>query len=205
MRGFEDWFCDFALNRPFLEALFDSVLEITMRIAWHELREVGSEVDCVFCADDLGTQDSLLVSRADYLRWIKPRHEKFFRQIHEMTPAKVVFHSCGSVADVIEDFIEIGVDALNPVQPRAAGMNPAELKRKYRGRLAFWGAIDNQKVLPRGSVAEVKREVEKCVESLGEGGGYVLSSCHNLQPDVPVENIVAMFDHAASYRPSYQS
>ncbi len=118
LRGFEDWFCDFAMNPRFLEALFDTVLEITMRIAWHELREVGSEVDCVFCADDLGTQDSLLVSPSDYRQWIKPRHEKFFRQIHEMTPAKVVFHSCGSVADVIEDFIEIGVDALNPVQPR---------------------------------------------------------------------------------------
>ncbi len=84
-------------------------------------------------------------------------------------------------------------------------MNPAELKKKYRGRLALWGGIDNQEVLPRGSVAEVKRAVEQCLETLGEGGGYVFSSCHNIQPDVPPENIVAMFDHAASYRPSYQT
>ena len=203
LRGFEDWYCDFVLNKGFIEALFDAVLEITMEFARRELEEVGKEVDVVFCADDLGTQRSLQVNRSDYLKFIKPRHEKYFRQIHELSPAKLVFHSCGSVVDVIDDFIEIGVDVLNPVQVSAAGMNPAELKKKYKSRLAFWGAMDNENILPTGTVNDVKRMVEERIEQMGEGGGYVLSSCHNIQPDVPIENILVMFEHARQYVPSY--
>jgi uroporphyrinogen decarboxylase len=120
-----------------------------------------------------------------------------------MSPAKLAFHCCGSVAQIIDDLIEIGVDVLNPVQTNAAGMDPATLKRKYGAKLAFWGAMDNHSVLPRGSTTDVKRMVEKRIEQLGEGGGYILSPCHNIQPDVPAENIVAMFDHAREYVPSF--
>jgi uroporphyrinogen decarboxylase len=92
---------------------------------------------------------------------------------------------------------------VNPVQPQAAGMNPAELKKKYRGRMAFWGGTDSQGIVPRGSVADVKRMVEWLIEDVGEGGGYVFSNCHNIQPDVPLENVLAMFRHAREYVPSY--
>jgi uroporphyrinogen decarboxylase len=114
-----------------------------------------------------------------------------------------VFHSCGAVASIIDDLIEMGVDGLNPVQPQAAGMNPAELKRKYRGRMAFWGGTDSQGIVPLGSVADVKRMVEELIETMGEGGGYVFANCHNIQPDVPAENVLAMFEHAREYVPSY--
>ena len=203
LRGFEDWFMDFILNPQRLEALFDAVLEVTLQMARNELQEVGKEVDIVICADDLGTQTGLQMSREHYVKYIKPRHEKFFRQVHELSPAKLLFHTCGSVASIIDDLIEIGVDILNPVQPTAAGMNPPALKKKYRGRIAFWGGPDPQYTLPRGSVAEVKKVVENLVEGMGEGGGYVLSSCHNIQPDVPLENILALFQHAREYVPSY--
>ncbi len=203
LRGYEDWFCDFALNPAVLEALFDAVLEITLEVAKHELQAVGDEVDIVICADDLGTQTGLQMSREMYLKYVKPRHEKYFRQIHELSPAKLLFHSCGSVAAIIDDLIGIGVDILNPVQTTATGMEPEILKRKYKGKLAFWGAMDTQKILPLGTVDDVEKMVEDMVEKLGEGGGYVLSSCHNLQPDVPVENILAMFNHAREYTPSY--
>jgi uroporphyrinogen decarboxylase len=186
-----------------LKALFDAVLDVTLQVTKHQLAAVGQEVDVVFCSDDLGAQNALQMSHEHYLRYIKPRHKKFFRMVHELTPAKLVFHSCGSVAPIIEDLIEIGVDCLNPVQPTAAGMDPAELKRKYRGRMAFWGGTENQRILPRGSVREVKRMVEELIEQTGEGGGYVFSSCHNLQPDVPLEDVLALFEHAREYVPSF--
>jgi uroporphyrinogen decarboxylase len=203
LRGFEDWYCDIAANAPFLEALFDAVLEINMRITENELRSVGQEVDVVFCADDLGTQTGLQMRKADYLRYIKPRHARFFRQVHELTPAKVAFHCCGAISEVIDDLAETGVDVLNPLQVTAAGMDPVILKKKYKGKMAFWGGIDTQALLPHGSVQEVRRSVEDMIETMGKGGGYVLSACHNIQPDVPVENILAMFEHARDYVPAY--
>lgn len=198
LRGFEDWYCDFMENTTVLEALFDAVLEVTMRLAENILREVGSDVDIVICADDLGTQNSLQVRHEQYAKYIKPRHAKYFRQIHNMTEAKLLFHSCGSLADILDDLVEIGVDILNPIQVTATGMEPSRLKKAYGGKLAFWGAMDTQNVLPHGSVDDVKRMVKQRIEELGQGGGYVLSSCHNIQPDVPLENILAMFSHAVT-------
>ncbi len=203
LRGFEDWFCDFVLNPKILEALLDAVLEVTLQIAKNQLKEVGQEVDVIIFADDLGAQDGLQISHDHFLKYIKPRLEKYLRQAHDLSPAKVLFHSCGSVASIIEDLIEIGVDVLNPLQVTAAGMTPAELKKKYRGRMAFWGGMDTQKILPRGSTKEVKRTVEELVEQMGEGGGFVLSAVHNIQPDVPLDNILAMFQHAREYVPSF--
>lgn len=203
LRGFEDWFCDFVVDAKRLEVLFDAVLDVNMRIARRQLAEVGREVELVLCSDDLGAQQALQMSHEHYLRYIKPRHEKYFRQIHDLTPAKLAFHSCGSVASIIEDLIEIGVEVLNPVQPMAGGMNPVELKKKYRGRLALWGGTDTQTIVPRGSVADVKRMVEELIEQVGEGGGYIFASCHNVQPDVPLENLLALYQHAREYVPSY--
>jgi uroporphyrinogen decarboxylase len=203
LRGFEDWYIDFIAQPKLMEALFDGVLEITLQMARNALREVGEEVDIVICADDLGTQRGLQMSRDHYLRYIKPRHARFFRLIHDSSSAKLLLHTCGSVAAIIDDLIETGVDILNPVQPTAAGMNPAELRKKYRGRLAFWGGTDTQAILPRGTVGDVERMVEELVETLGEGGGFVLSSCHNIQPDVPLENVLALFRHGRDYVPSF--
>jgi uroporphyrinogen decarboxylase len=203
LRGFEDWFCDFVADPKRLEVLFDAILDVTMAIAKRQLQEVGRLVDVVLTSDDLGSQSALLVSREHYLRYIKPRQRRFFRQIKDLTPAKVVFHSCGAVASIIDDLHEMGVDGLNPVQPQVAGMNPADLKKKYRGRMAFWGGTDSQGIVPRGSVADVKRMVERLIEDMGEGGGYIFSNCHNIQPDVPLENVLAMFQHAREYVPSW--
>jgi uroporphyrinogen decarboxylase len=203
LRGFEDWFCDCAADMVRLEVLFDAVMDVTLQISRNVLREVGQEVDVLFFADDLGTQDSLIVSRDLYRKHIKPRHRKFVTALRELSPATIAFHSCGAVADLIEDFIDIGVQCLNPVQVSAAGMVPAELKRKFRGRMAFWGGTDSQGLVPRGAPGEVRRMVERLVEDLGEGGGLVFANGHNIQPDVPVENVLAMYEHARAYVPSY--
>jgi uroporphyrinogen decarboxylase len=203
IRGFQDWYTDFILNPKLLEALFDAIMEVTMRICRNILKEVGQEVDIILTADDLGAQSGPQISREHYKKYVHPRLSKYLRQIHELSPAKVLFHSCGSLAIIIEDLVEAGVDILNPVQVAAAGMDPAELKRRCGNRLAFWGAIDSQRVLPFGSVADVKKEVELRIEQLGKNGGYVLGCVHNIQPDVSVENILTMYRHAREYVPSY--
>jgi len=138
-----------------------------------------------------------------YRKLIKPRHAKYFGLMHDMSPAKVLFHTCGSVVDIMGDLVDIGVDAVNPVQVSAAGMDPVQLKRNWGDKMSFWGAIDTQHVMPHGSVEDVKAEVERRIEQLGEGGGYVLSAVHNIQPDVPLENVLAMYSHAREYKPSF--
>lgn len=144
-----------------------------------------------------------MISPQAYRELIKPRHQRYFQLMHELSPAKVFFHTCGSVADILGDLVEIGVEVLHPVQVSAAGMAPARLKEHWGEKLAFWGAIDTQHVLPYGSVKDVKAEVERRIEEFGQGGGYVLGAVHNLQPDVPTQNILAMYRHAREYLPSY--
>lgn len=203
LRGFEDWFMDFVRDPKLLTYLFDAVLDVSLAICRRLLQEVGSAVDVLMASDDLGLQGGPMISPEVYRELLKPRHAKYFALMHDLSPAKVLFHSCGSVADLIGDFVDIGVDVLNPVQVSAAGMEPVRLKKEWGGKLALWGAIDTQHVLPHGTVADVEAEVERCIEALGEGGGYVVSAVHNLQPDVPMDNVLAMYRHARAYRPSF--
>jgi len=203
IRGFEGWYTDFILGVDVLEALFDAVLEVTLRIAERELKLLGPEVDVVRCGDDLGGQTGLQISYDHYARFIKPRHAKFFRKVKEMTPAKLMFHSCGSIVDILDDLVDIGVDIINPVQVTARGMDPAFLKKKYGSKLVFWGGTDSQKTMPFGSVEDVHKMVATLIETLAPGGGFVFSSCHNIQPDVSLEKVLAMFNHAREYVPSW--
>lgn len=203
LRGLEDWYCDFMTAPDLLETLFDAVLDVNLETAKIMLNMAGKEVDIVICGDDLGAQRALLIPPETFRKYIKPRLRKYFQQIHSLSPAKFMFHCCGSIVSVLDDLIEIGVDILNPVQTFVAGMDPVELKKKYGGKLTFWGAMDTQKVLPQGSIADVRRMVEERIEQMGEGGGFVLAPCHSIQPDVPIENILTMFNHARQYVPSY--
>ncbi len=203
LRGFEDWFVDLAADKRLACALFDAVLDVNLAVCRAILSQVGREADVLVGSDDLGLQGGLMVSPQTYREIIKPRHERYFRLMHEMSNARVFFHSCGSVVDILDDLVDIGVEVLNPVQVSAAGMDPVTLKQRFGSKLSFWGAIDTQRVLPFGTVEEVRAEVERRVECLGRGGGYVLSAVHNIQPDVPVENILAMYSHARRYVPSY--
>jgi uroporphyrinogen decarboxylase len=204
LRGFEDWFVDFALNHDLLTALFDAVLEVSLSICAHQLDEVGADVDVILTADDLGVQRGLMMSPDAYRKLVKPRHAKYFGLIHAMSPAKVLFHTCGSVVDILGDLVDIGVDVLHPIQVTARGMDPETLKTKWGDKMAFWGAVDTQHTLCHGSVEDVRSEVERRIEVLGRGGGYVLGAVHNIQPDVPTDNVVAMYEHARAYTPSHK-
>ena len=133
---------------------------------------------------------------------VKPRQRKFVQALRDLSPATVAFPSCRSVAERIDDFCEIGIQCLNPVQVSAAGMIPADLKRKHGGRTAFWGGTDSQGLVPRGTPADVRKMGEALIEDLGAGGGLVFANGHNIQPDVPRENVPARFDRARTHMPS---
>jgi uroporphyrinogen decarboxylase len=144
--------------------------------------------------DDVGLQDRPVCSPALYRKLIRPRLERVVEQIRQLTSAKILYHSCGSVYRLIPDFIEMGIDALNPVQVTAKNMEPERLKREFGDRIAFWGGVDNHRLLPQGTPDEVRRGARRMFDILGPGGGYVMAAVHNIQPDVPPENICALFD-----------
>jgi uroporphyrinogen decarboxylase len=200
--GFEES-CVLLVNGPdILRAMMEKVLEVYLAQAEGVLQAAGSLVDAVYgLADDLGTQDSLWLSPGQYRSIVKPYHRRVVEFIRKRTAAKVIFHNCGAVQGFIPDLIEMGVDALNPVQVSARGMDPARLRREYGRDLVFWGGIDTQQVLPRGTPEEVHEEVRRRVDALCRDGGYVLSAVHNIQPDVPPENVLAMAGEAGRYRP----
>jgi uroporphyrinogen decarboxylase len=196
LRGYENLACDLLIDRTFVTALYDRLLELQKRYFKNYLAAVGKYAQVIGYADDLGMQDRLQMSPETYRDVIKPYHRKIFAFIHEHTDARILLHSCGAVTPVIDDLIEVGVDILNPVQTRAKGMDPETLKSSFGKRIMFWGGVDEQQLLPRGTPEEVAEEVVRLMAVLGEGGGYVLAPGHNLQTDTPVENIVAMYDTA---------
>ncbi len=196
LRGYEDWYADVALNADLVGALMDAVLEFDLAVMEQALDLVGEDIDVILFGDDVTTQSGPMISPKSYRKLIRPRHERLFDFIHDRTDAKIMYHSCGSAYCFMEDFIDIGVDIINPVQVSAADMDTARLKAEFGDRISFWGGIDTQSVLPHGTEEEVRAEVEKRIADLAPGGGYVLAPVHNIQPDVPPENIVAMCDHA---------
>ena len=136
-----------------------------------------------------------MISPKMYRRMLKPLHADLISYIKERTDAKVFFHTDGDVFDLIEDFIEIGVDVLNPIQTSAGKMADLEgLKQRYGSRLVFCGALDTQHILPHGSPEDVRTEVRRVISILGQGGGYMLASVHTVMNEVPPENILAMVD-----------
>lgn len=192
LRGYEAWLIDCAADPRFAGALMDHVLEVQMQVAGRLLAAVGELVDVVLYADDMGFQDRPIVSPGMFRTLIKPRQKRFLAFVKARTPAKVLYHTCGAVRSLIPDFIEAGVDILNPIQVTAAGMDPAKLKREFGRDLAFWGGVDTQHLLPQGGTDTIRCAVEALVEILGAGGGYVVSAANNIQADTPPEHIVAM-------------
>jgi uroporphyrinogen decarboxylase len=202
MRGFENFFCDMVDNVAFAEALMDAILEIKMKYWAKALELVGRNVLMVSEADDLASQNRCLCSPALYRKLIKPRHTRLFAFIKKTAkvPVKIFYHSCGAVSQLIPDLIESGIDILNPVQVSAAGMDTKELKRRFGRDLTFYGGgVDTQGVLPRGTPQAVRDEVKRRIDDLAPGGGFIFNTVHNIQADVPPENLVAMWEALQEY------
>lgn len=196
VRGFEGWYTDLITRPSFAYALMERILSLTLHMAESFLREVGEYLDVVATGDDVAVQSGPMVSPGVYRKLIWPLHKRQFTRFRELTSAKLFYHSCGSVYSLLPDLVELGVDIINPVQVSAKDMDDtARLKREFGDRLCFWGGVDTFRVMPHGTVDEVKSEVERRIRDLAVNGGYVLNAVHNIQPDVPVENILAMYEH----------
>jgi uroporphyrinogen decarboxylase len=196
LRGYEQWLMDIVLEPAFFDALLDRTLDWWLAMAGAVLDEVGPYVDVVAIADDVAFHDRPIVDLGRYRRLFKPRQRQMVDLIKARTEARVLYHCCGAVRSLVGEFIDIGVDALNPVQVSSAGMDTAALKAEFGGHICFWGGIDTQRVLPMGTPADVRAEVQRRIADLAPGGGYVLAAVHNIQEDVPPENILAMVDAA---------
>jgi len=196
LRGMEKLLMDMLLNKSFVDALFWKLAEVIGEFYRVYLDIVGPFVQIVELADDVGTQTGPMFAPDLYRELLLEKHAYLAKIVHEKAPqAKFMLHSCGSVKAFIPSFIEAGFDILNPVQPLARGMDPAELKAEFGNEIAFLGGVDVQQTM-RGPVEGVRAEVRQRIKELGPGGGYVLAPSHNFGDDVPLENILAFFETA---------
>ncbi len=197
MQGMETFLANLALNPEFAEALLRRIAACCTRLMGHFLDALGDDVDIVKIGDDLGTEESLLMSPAMYRRILKPIHAEYIAFIRARTKARIFFHTDGDVTDLVDDLVEIGVDILNPIQTSSGRMSDiAALKRRHGAHLSFCGAIDTKRVLPYGSPADVRQEVRRVIGTLAPGGGYLLAAVHTIMDEVPAENVLAMVDAA---------
>ena len=193
LRGFENWLMDLAINEPFVEALMEQTTLLQLEANDLILHEVGDLVDIVYTADDLGGQQGPLVSPDTIARLFNPHYCRLWGHIREHTSATLMHHCCGSIYPFIADFIELGVQGLNPIQVSAKNMDPARLKAEFGKDMCFWGGVDTREIMPRGTTLEVHDEVARRIKEMGSEGGYILAAVHNLQPEVPPANIVELY------------
>jgi uroporphyrinogen decarboxylase len=195
MRGYEHGYMDMALDPTLARKLMERITDLKLAYWEKVLDEIGDDIDIAAEADDLGAQHAPLFSPQAYRDIVKPFHKQIIDYIKSRSRARFFLHSCGAIRELIPDLIEIGVDCLNPVQVSAAGMETAELKAEFGADITFWGGtVDSQKTIARGTPEEVRAETKRRILDLKPGGGFVFASIHNLQAQVPVENILAMWE-----------
>jgi uroporphyrinogen decarboxylase len=195
MQGMEVFLLNMAMDQEFARALLEKIADNCKQLMGPFLEELGDNVDIIKIGDDLGTQSSLMISPKMYREILKPIHADFISFIKARTNAKILFHSDGDVALLIKDFIEMGVDILNPIQTSAGSMSDLpSLKKRFGSNIVFCGGIDTHRILPFGSAKEVREEVRRVIEILGPGGGCMIGAVHTVMNDVPPENVLAMVD-----------
>src|SRR4030042_2539186 len=201
LRGYRQFLVDLGSSPKMVEAILDVTLQFRLAYWANALEELGDLVDVVVEYDDLGSNTSLLISPQMYRKYLKPRHKELFEFIKKHSHASMFLHRCGAIYPLISDFIEAGVDILNPIQVSATNMGDGKkLKQELGKDLTFWGGgVNTQSILPRGSVQDIKEEVRRRIGDLAPGGGYVFAAVHNIQPDVPPESIIAMLEAWKEY------
>lgn len=195
IRGLEQSCMDLVAEPELTEYMLGRITEFCWDYANRFFEAGKGKINLTQVTDDYGSQHDLMISPESYRRWFKPLQKKFTDLAHQ-AGALVMHHDDGAIRRIIPDFIELGVDILNPIQHVCPGMEMGALKRDFGAHLCFHGGVDNQDVLPHGSVEDVRREVRDCMSLLGAGGGYILAPCHNIQPVTPTENIIAMYETA---------
>jgi uroporphyrinogen decarboxylase len=202
MRGYVRFFLDLAENPSFACSLMDKFTDLTIQYWDRIINEVGDLINIIIYEDDLGEQKGTIISPEMYRKLVKPRHKRIFSFLKQKKSGStyILMHSDGSIYDLIPDLIEIGVEILNPLQVSAAQMNPERLKKEFGDDITFWGGgVDTQRVLPFGTPDDVRDEVKKRIEELAPGGGFVFTTVHNIQPEVPPANFMAMWETLQKY------
>lgn len=192
LRGFENLLMDLALNQAFVHELIEMILAYTRKVVAEAL---SYDIDAFFLMDDWGEQQGLLMSPDMWRTFIKPGMTELCRMVKEKG-VFLFFHSCGNVEVLLDEMIEMGIDVLNPFQPEV--MDVYAIKREYGDRLAFYGGIGTQELLPHGTPDDVRADVREKIRLLGAGGGYLLAPAHAVQDDVPVENVMALVEELAA-------
>jgi uroporphyrinogen decarboxylase len=197
LTGLEKYMIGMLCDEPWLEPLNDRVEEWSTGLA---LQLVKAGVDAIWFGEDLGSQTSTLIAPDDWRVRFKPRHKRMIETLRREKPDLIVImHSDGAVAPLIDDFIEIGVDVYNPVQPNVAGSDPQELKNRYGDKICFFGGIDQQSLLPSGDIGMIREEIKRRIGILGKNRGYLLAPAHILQPDVTTDTIEEMIKAAVEF------
>ncbi|WP_322805678.1 uroporphyrinogen decarboxylase family protein [Thermanaerothrix sp.] len=200
LQGMETFLVNLVERPDFAQALLEKIKSVCLTHLGHFLAALGENVDILILGDDLGAQNGPLISPRLYRRILKPIHAEIIAFAKAHSPAKIFFHSDGDVSAFLDDFVEIGVDILNPIQTSAGQMgNLGDLKRRYGRNLIFCGGIDTQTVLSAGQPNEVRQEVKRVIEILGENGGYLLAAVHSITNEVPPQNIMAMIEAALEF------
>jgi len=200
LRGLEQCYIDLALNKEFVAYMLDRLVEFKQAYWERVLPDLGDLVMVACEHDDLAGQKALLFSPETYRTLVKPRHQRLFEFIKAQAPVKLFFHTDGAVRPLIWDLIEAGIDILNPVQFTAADMDLTNLKREFGRDLVFWGAgVDTQFILGSGTPADVEADVKRNIEALAPGGGFIFTTVHCIQAEVPPENIMAMWEAWRTY------
>lgn len=201
IRDVEEWYVSTLTRRPYVHRVFERQTEIALGNLEKIHARVGDQVQAVFtCGTDFGTQQSTFCSVSVFRELYMPYYKRINDWIHGHTAWKTFKHSCGAVAGLIPGFIESGFDILNPVQVSAAGMDARKLKEEFGRDIVFWGGgVDTQKTLAFGTPREVRAEVLERCKIFGRDGGFVFNSIHNVQANVPIANIVAMFEALNEY------
>jgi uroporphyrinogen decarboxylase len=199
LRGWDRWLSDLRVRRSLAEAIIDNLFEILKYNVEKYVDAFGEFVQVIGFGDDFGTEEGPQISVQIFREFYKHRYEELFSIVKKRSRAYIFFHSCGSIYPLIKEFIDIGVDIINPVQISAKGMDPEKLKKEFGDQITFWGGVDTQHVLPFAKPNEVIEHVKKLIEIFAPKGGFILAPVHNIQPPTPPENIVAMFKTAYEY------
>ena len=196
------WYTAHIEYPDYIKGIFELQCEIVLKNLKLSYEAVGNKIDVIYVSGtDFGAQNGPFISPDMYREFYQPFHKRINDWIHKNTSWKTFYHSCGSIFAFLDDFVEAGVDILNPVQTSAQDMNPTMLKKKYGDKLVFWGGgVDTQRTLPFGTPEEVRKEVNERCQIFGKGGGFVFNTIHNIQSKVPIENLMAMFQTVKEFK-----
>jgi len=192
IRGFENVMMDVAVEPDFYEALLDRIMEQYL-VFIDFICTTLPEIDAIFLGDDWGDQRGVMIGPERWRALFKKRYARIYEAIHARGKI-VISHSCGSVADIMPDIIDIGLDVLESVQPEAQGMNPYELKKRWGDKIAFWGGLGSQSIIPFGTPQQLRGEIKRLCSEMGRGGGYILAPSKALQPGTPTGNAAAILE-----------